>query len=328
MRGLAKRAAAIKTSAHALPKYWEPSTGHTRCSSLNSLPFAPFWASRGAFRPGQIDLTPLHGIFPRRGRSLDQLRRSSRGFVFRLSRMAVSSATAFDVMSSPESIQICKDWRSVTSECECSTTIASVPQLPADFPCYAAIKEHGQLIAKVLRLAKQCGDRVAIVSLSERPWVFESADQYLPGLDMAELLKELQIPVYYASEHTRTPTSTAWGELPEEEDLHVLTKRNAMLEFLQASQGPQTGLHLISIGDSLVEKEAAQACARLADLQTASLCKTIKLIGDPSLKQLTEQLQTLAMHLPSICAYESDLDLHAQSPDDLVSQLATVGPDP
>lgn len=32
---------------------------------------------------------------------------------------------------------------------------------------------------------------------------------------MAELLKELQIPVYYASEHTRTPTSTAWGELPE-----------------------------------------------------------------------------------------------------------------
>ncbi|CAK9007647.1 unnamed protein product [Durusdinium trenchii] len=27
MRGLAKRAAAIKTSAHALPKYWEPSTG-------------------------------------------------------------------------------------------------------------------------------------------------------------------------------------------------------------------------------------------------------------------------------------------------------------
>ncbi|CAK9003544.1 unnamed protein product [Durusdinium trenchii] len=323
--------------------------------------------------------------------------------------MAVSSATAFDVMSSPESIQICKDWRSVTSECECSTTIASVasservaasfpssaagddetprsgagqpetrkqvpkdlerciifdwddtllpssfiedaarmcapnyssgrrragraarqvPQLPADFPCYAAIKEHGQLIAKVLRLAKQCGDRVAIVSLSERPWVFESADQYLPGLDMAELLKELQIPVYYASEHTRTPTSTAWGELPEEEDLHVLTKRNAMLEFLQASQGPQTGLHLISIGDSLVEKEAAQACARLADLQTASLCKTIKLIGDPSLKQLTEQLQTLAMHLPSICAYESDLDLHAQSPDDLVSQLATVGPDP
>ena len=28
----------------------------------------------------------------------------------------------------------------------------------------------------------------------------------------------------------------------------MLTKRNAMLEFLQASQGPQTGPHLISIG--------------------------------------------------------------------------------
>ena len=37
----------------------------------------------------------------------------------------------------------------------------------------------------------------------------------------------------------------------------------------------------------MVEKEAAQACARFADLEgKPSLCKTIKLIGDPSLKQL------------------------------------------
>lgn len=52
--------------------------------------------------------------------------------------------------------------------------------LPNDFPCYKAIQEHGELIAKALRLAKSYGD-VAIVTLSDRPWVFESADQYVPG---------------------------------------------------------------------------------------------------------------------------------------------------
>lgn len=41
----------------------------------------------------------------------------------------------------PRSIQICKDWRSVTSECECSTTIASVAsseRVAASFPSSAA----------------------------------------------------------------------------------------------------------------------------------------------------------------------------------------------
>lgn len=204
--------------------------------------------------------------------------------------------------------------------------------LPADFPCYTAIQEHGQLIAKALRLAKKCGDRVAIVSLSERPWVFESADQYLPGLDMEALLRELQIPVYYAPEHATTrfpPAETAALQHADfaSQDLNVTMKRNAMLEFLQLHIGHSDfdGLNLISIGDSLVEKEAAQACARFADLEgKPSLCKTIKLIGDPSLKQLNDQLKTLTSHLEAVCAYDGDLDLHVQSPDDLVAQLAKV----
>ena len=49
-------------------------------------------------------------------------------------------------------------------------------------------------------------------------------------------------------------------------------------------------------GDSLVEKEAAQACARFADLEgKPSLCKTIKLIGDPSLKQLKPSCMSATM---------------------------------
>ncbi|CAJ1430793.1 unnamed protein product [Effrenium voratum] len=149
---------------------------------------------------------------------------------------------------------------------------------------------------EVLRGAKEAADRVAIVTLSARPWVFESADQYLPGLDMAELLKELQIPVYYAPEHTQATDDT--------QDPHVNMKRNAMQEFLHlfGDTVREDALNVISIGDSLVEKEAAQATARLAeDCGRPSMCKTIKLIGDPSLKQLRDELSMLKEHLPTLC---------------------------
>jgi len=191
--------------------------------------------------------------------------------------------------------------------------------LPQNFPCYAAIQQHAQLVEEVLRGAKEAADRVAIVTLSARPWVFESADQYLPGLDMAELLKELQIPVYYAPEHTQATDDT--------QDPHVNMKRNAMQEFLHlfGDTVREDALNVISIGDSLVEKEAAQATARLAeDCGRPSMCKTIKLIGDPSLKQLRDELSMLKEHLPTLCTVPKELDIHVQSPEDLEAQLAAL----
>lgn len=57
---------------------------------------------------------------------------------------------------------------------------------------------------------------------------------------MAGLLKELQIPIYYAPEHVT-------GTLADVEDLNVTMKRNAMREFL-SHRGAGHGLNLISIG--------------------------------------------------------------------------------
>merc|ERR1712070_941592 len=49
------------------------------------------------------------------------------------------------------------------------------------------------VLRKALTLA-----RVAIVTLSMAPWVPFSASRYLPGIDIEELLAELDIPVYYS----------------------------------------------------------------------------------------------------------------------------------
>jgi len=196
-----------------------------------------------------------------------------------------------------------------------------------DFPCYAAIQHHATVVEKVLRAAKASAGHVAIVTLAERPWVFESSDKYLPGLDMAELLKELQIPVYYAPEHAKKDKEGS----EDIQDARVGMKQGAMSEFLQVKFGghaveSNAFLNVTSIGDSMVEKEAVEATVRVAELgrEEPCLCKTVKLVGDPSLKQLTDQLEILSASLETVAGHPCDLDIHVQSPEDLTSQLSAL----
>eukprot|EP00930_Biecheleria_cincta_P043629 TRINITY_DN29947_c0_g1_i1.p1 TRINITY_DN29947_c0_g1~~TRINITY_DN29947_c0_g1_i1.p1 ORF type:complete len:368 (+),score=58.55 TRINITY_DN29947_c0_g1_i1:30-1106(+) len=203
-------------------------------------------------------------------------------------------------------------------------------ELPKDFPCYSALQKHASLVEKVLRACKAIASRVAIVTLSNRPWVFESSDQYLPGLDLGGLLGELQIPVYYAGEHTQSQLPKVAGL--DTGDPHVVLKLNAMAEFLQLKNSTGSITHgdnvfnVISVGDSSCEREAAKAALRVAsDLrEQACLCKTVKLMSDPSLKQLTTQLETLLSHLGALSALSESTDLDAQEPEELEAKLGAL----
>eukprot|EP00418_Pyrodinium_bahamense_P071808 CAMPEP_0179090684 /NCGR_PEP_ID=MMETSP0796-20121207/41385_1 /TAXON_ID=73915 /ORGANISM="Pyrodinium bahamense, Strain pbaha01" /LENGTH=391 /DNA_ID=CAMNT_0020788259 /DNA_START=48 /DNA_END=1223 /DNA_ORIENTATION=+ len=196
--------------------------------------------------------------------------------------------------------------------------VVAGPRLSQDFPCYGALQKHADLVHQLLTAASGLA-RVAIVTSASRPWVFESAEQYLPGLDLTGLLQDLQIPVYYAHEHRR-PDSAA----EEDMDILVSCKRNAMAEFLQqASSGVDTLRNVMSIGDSLIEKDAVKAVLR-EDLQTPSqtpsqrpLCKTVKLMPDPTLKQLSEELHLLRLHLRRLALHCNDFDLCVNMPQDL-----------
>jgi len=204
-----------------------------------------------------------------------------------------------------------------------------------DFPCYAALQRHAELIRRVLTCATGHG-RVAIVTSASRPWVFESAEQYLPGLNLPGLFQDLKIPVYYAGEHkgstatNSADTDLAMMEHEEELDDHSAQKRNAMAEFLQlnsASQGEESGRkNLFSIGDSLAEKYAAKAAAGAAGRKGAQrpVCKTVKLMCDPSLKQLSDQLLILERHLVALASHDGDFDLCALEPSDLAEQAEAL----
>merc|ERR1719195_1272670 len=81
-------------------------------------------------------------------------------------------------------------------------------RLPPNFPCFGALQKHEDAVRRVLTNARALA-RVAIVTAAARPWVIESADKFLPGLNLASLLQDANV------------------------ESSVACKRNAMLEFLQ-----------------------------------------------------------------------------------------------
>ncbi|CAE8697862.1 unnamed protein product, partial [Polarella glacialis] len=207
------------------------------------------------------------------------------------------------------------------------------PSLPKDFPCYAALERHAGLVERLLRAAREHAGRVAIVTLAERPWVFESAEQYLPGLNLADLLEELQIPVYYAQEHTQTASLKLAGVQHKDECINF--KSNAMAEFLQLNDSSNSTrslsgilnrdgyFNLLSVGDSYIEQEAARATykAVATDRDNLSWCKTVKLMVDPSLKQLSDELESLLQNLGTVSSQQEDIDVEVLTPEDLKQQL-------
>lgn len=183
------------------------------------------------------------------------------------------------------------------------------------------LRRHAQLIAATLRATRAVG-RVAIVTLSMRPWVHTSAAQFLPGLDLQGLLDELCIPIYYASEHVHTTI----GRLARREkfveqhlrdgiDVLSACKRGAMSVSLRKVCGrKRLRLNVLSVGDSAVEHKAIKDVlwsprpSRLP--KEEHLCKTVKLIEEPTLQRLGDQLTLFTYTLPSIIAHRDDVDLN------------------
>jgi len=191
-------------------------------------------------------------------------------------------------------------------------------RLPANFPCFSALQKHEDTVRRMLTNARAVA-RVAIVTAAARPWVMESADKFLPGLNLASLLQDLDIPVYYANEHSLPLRDT-------NTEFSVACKRNAMLEFLEGCSCGKEFMNVLSIGDSAVEKDAAKAAVRRGpegdgSAGACTLCKTVKLMEDPSLKQLGEQLQLLETQLDRLVAHCTDLDISATKPEELATQL-------
>lgn len=190
-------------------------------------------------------------------------------------------------------------------------------------PFFVALRRHAQNVEKVLRAARSVAC-VSIVTLSKRPWVMQSAERWLMGLDFPALVRELDITIYYANEHTGRPDVppaclaqdyTAW-------------KRNAMAKCL--TDWYATGvlgkarLNVTSIGDGLFEQQALKdllnAWGQTGLLAQIPLCKTLKLMDHPTLSQLSDELQRFTPGLESMAQQDKPFDLCIDDPAKLTTR--------
>lgn len=257
-----------------------------------------------------------------------------------------STATAADACLGPagcvslrDSAVIIFDWDDTLLPTSFVEGLPPVPDSEAvrssSLPFFAALRRHAGVVSEVLKAARAVA-RVSIVTLSKRPWVDRSAEHYLLGLDFQALLRELNISVYYAGEYAGDAAQDhACGPdgQPQVPD-YAAWKRNAMaqcLADLPPEGGPGTAqLNVISVGDSVVEQQALKEllCAweRSGVLEHSPLCKTVKLMEGPTMRQLSDQLQRLCRWFRRMALCDKEFDLCIADPNDLMSKAPKLFP--
>lgn len=188
---------------------------------------------------------------------------------------------------SPQANLIFFDWDDTlcpTSWIEERPELKQSMDVPRTGQPWSLLSEQAAAVGELVRTARSLGP-VALVTLAQRPWVKNSVRDFMP-LVGGEVL---HLDVFYAREspgRAMVPGACPWTAM----------KRRAMLEALTelAKKGNTTWESLISIGDSEVEKRAAQDLGReLQSRGKIKWTKTVKLTEHPSVSQLTSQVRAL-----------------------------------
>jgi hypothetical protein len=191
-------------------------------------------------------------------------------------------------------------------------------QLKHDSVFYDSMRAHGTLIRSLFEIVCSYA-HVQIVTLGMRPWVEDSAEWFLPELNLPALLEEYDIQIYYAREHVSRADMRA-AMITEGVDLYSVAKRNAMMKCMTNVCKKDRGMELrianvIAVGDSPAEIDAIQELMWSIDTDT-NFCKTIKLLPEPTLQVLTMQLEVLKSWFPLLISYEDDADIDFGREDD------------
>lgn len=172
-------------------------------------------------------------------------------------------------------------------------TITGVARLPAAVTDELVALQ--QAAVKLLVEAVTIAD-VTIVTNARPGWIDHSGRTFVPGL--LETLQKFGVHVVYAREAH-----------DEEEVDPDAWKMSAFCNLVETAGVPPNQVHLVSIGDSVFERNAAHFAAR--QFSIASI-KTVKLIDPwegPTVDQLRRQLEVLTDNLRQTCSQDCSLNL-------------------
>lgn len=176
-------------------------------------------------------------------------------------------------------------------------------ELPAVFE--KPLRLHAEALEATLRAARKLGT-IAIVTLANREWVHTSA-RFLPGLDLEELFKELDIQISYAREGF-SKQAVWFAQAEPGVNVFQLMKQKAMRRVLRRNYGSRcTDMHVLNIGDSVVEHAAITDVLWHTDGK--SICKRVKLLPEPAIEISTLELQILTLCYNRLVRSDMDLDI-------------------
>jgi len=175
--------------------------------------------------------------------------------------------------------------------------------LPPQSSHYEALKSHVKFMEEALEAARSVA-HVAIVTLALRPWVHTSAERYLPGCMLDDLLTRLDNTL--DDQNLGSPTDES---------------RKSSVESSPSSRRRKkaTRANVLSVGDSNTEKDAImEVLWNLSEDGTETpLCKTVKMADQPAVQLLSDQLTILSQWIPGLAAQNEDLDINMEDPQDL-----------
>jgi hypothetical protein len=176
------------------------------------------------------------------------------------------------------------------------------------------LRRHARQVEDTLRAARRLGP-VSIVTLAKPNWLAATAKE-LPGLDIDKLFAELEIQIYYSrDEHC----PGAW-ERGDYEALKRASMERCIQTWSMSSRGARPSV--LSIGDSTVERDALEG---LLGKDTNSLgeplCKTLKLLDEPRMLELTEELRQLSQCLAHLVAGPRNCSISIDDAQNLAAQV-------
>jgi len=166
----------------------------------------------------------------------------------------------------------------------------SPDEIPSDVQAQLFSLENA--VMNLLTLISKMGT-IVIVTNAETGWVELSCQRFIPRvLPYVQKLKVLSARSTFEPYHPNAPSE--WKHRAFEQEMRRLLP------------DARSRKNIISMGDSLHEREAVQKLTRnLSDVRT----KSVKFVERPNLDQLKKQVDLVTSSFDYICNYEGDLDL-------------------
>jgi len=245
-----------------------------------------------------------------------------------------SSRSDVDRWSEPSETVIIFDWDDTlfpTSYMQqhtgsCRTIVEHHAELPE--ASREAMHFHIGVVEELLRLAGRLG-QVLIVTMASEIWVSLCAEKHMPGCQ--DLFEAVGAQVVAA--RSGVPKKQQRQACSNDRDPSQYLKTRAMQRAIRDfySRGRRRSWkNVLSIGDSSAERCALQDVI-FRQMQRnrhgrwkECRCKTLMLMQEPSLAQLTAQLQRVTKSLPALVTHDGDVDAILDCLDDVLRKTGNT----